>query len=64
VRLEVFDINGRPVGARRAVPAKEVWYPAGTHQITFDGSNLPSGLYFAQVTAGDFSAVQKLVLLK
>lgn len=64
VTLEVFDINGRSVGARHAVPANETWYLAGPHQVTFDGADLPSGLYFAKLTAGDFSQVQKLVLLK
>ncbi len=39
-------------------------YPPGTHQITFDGSDLPSGIYLARLTAGEYSAVQKLVLLK
>ncbi|HEX7344321.1 MAG TPA: T9SS type A sorting domain-containing protein [bacterium] len=40
------------------------WYPAGAYQITFNDSDLPSGIYLAKLTAGDYSAVQKLVLLK
>jgi Secretion system C-terminal sorting domain len=38
---------------------------AGTHALTFDGSNLASGLYFVQATvAGKPLGVQKLMLLK
>ncbi|MCX6639362.1 MAG: T9SS type A sorting domain-containing protein [bacterium] len=59
VSLEVFDINGRAVGAQHAAPL-----PAGSHELIFDGSNLPSGIYFARLTAGEYSCVQKLVLLK
>lgn len=69
VKLEVFNIKARVVGARRAVPvgfreSDLQWYPAGSHQIAFDGSDLPSGIYFARLAAGEYSAVQKLVLLK
>ncbi|MCX6639363.1 MAG: T9SS type A sorting domain-containing protein [bacterium] len=59
VSLEVFDINGRIVRAQHAAPL-----PAGPHEWTFDGSDLPSGIYFARLTAGEYSSVQKLVLLK
>jgi hypothetical protein len=37
---------------------------AGTHSVTFDGTDLPSGIYFARLTAGEFVQTQKLVLLK
>ncbi|RJX30492.1 MAG: T9SS C-terminal target domain-containing protein, partial [Desulfurivibrio sp.] len=37
---------------------------AGSHEVMFDGSGLPSGIYFARLTAGDFTQTQKLVLLK
>ena len=36
----------------------------GEHKFTFDGSNLPSGIYLARVQAGDFVKTQKLLLLK
>ncbi len=68
VQLEVFDVNGRLVGApwsgSGATPTMEMWYPAGTHQMTFDGSDLPSGVYLVRLIAGDYQAVQKLVLIK
>lgn len=37
---------------------------AGTHTLYFVADNLPSGLYFAQLTAGSFVSTQKLVLIK
>jgi len=61
VKLEIFDVNGCDVGAVREPPR---WYPPGIHEITFDGSHLPSGVYFARLTAGDFKQTQKLMLIK
>ncbi len=64
VKLEVFNVNGREIGSGQARPLREGWFASGTHHILFDGSNLPSGIYLAKLTAGDWSQVQKLVLLK
>ncbi len=59
VSLKVYDSAGRLV-ATLAEGRRE----AGEQQITFDGSSLPSGIYFLRLTAGDYQAVQKLVLMK
>ncbi|RJP77486.1 MAG: T9SS C-terminal target domain-containing protein [Candidatus Zixiibacteriota bacterium] len=67
VRLEVFDTAGRRVsGARHASPlqAGEAWYPAGSHEVRFNGTGLPSGVYLVRLNAGDFVQTRKLVLLK
>jgi hypothetical protein len=37
---------------------------AGYHEVTFDGSGLPSGVYFYRIQAGDFSQTKKLLLLR
>ncbi|MFH1861356.1 MAG: T9SS type A sorting domain-containing protein, partial [bacterium] len=63
VKLEVFDVKGRSVGAIHELPLHQ-WFPAGTHQITFNGSGLPSGIYFYRLTAEDWQGCGKLVLLK
>ncbi|RJP79695.1 MAG: T9SS C-terminal target domain-containing protein [Candidatus Zixiibacteriota bacterium] len=59
VRLRVYDTAGREV--RTLVDG---WREAGSHEVAFDASALPSGIYFARLTAGEFTAVEKLVLLK
>ena len=37
---------------------------AGTHQMVWDAGEMPSGVYFMQMTTGDFQQVRKVVLLK
>jgi photosystem II stability/assembly factor-like uncharacterized protein len=57
--LKVFDILGREV----TTLVNEKLQP-GTYEVTFDGSNYASGVYFYQLRAGDFINTKKLVLLK
>jgi hypothetical protein len=40
------------------------WRDAGVHEVTFDGSGLPSGIYLARLEAGSGVKVMKLVLMK
>ncbi|MBI5266633.1 MAG: T9SS type A sorting domain-containing protein [candidate division Zixibacteria bacterium] len=63
VRLEILNALGQIV---RAV---EGTYPAGYHTLVWDGSGddgrtVSSGIYYARLTAGQSSAVKKMVLLK
>ncbi|MCA0387378.1 MAG: T9SS type A sorting domain-containing protein [Bacteroidetes bacterium] len=37
---------------------------AGYHEVSFDAKNLPSGLYFYEIKAGDFSSIKKMILIK
>ena len=59
MNLSVFDVTGREVliilGEKKT---------AGKHEIIFDGSGLAAGIYFAQLTSGELSATQKLLLIK
>ncbi len=64
VRLDVYDVNGRNVGAQHVAPLQDTRYLSGSHEITFDGSGLPSGVYLYRLTAGDLTATGKMVLLK
>ncbi|RJP80054.1 MAG: T9SS C-terminal target domain-containing protein [Candidatus Zixiibacteriota bacterium] len=59
VSLKVYDTAGREV--RTLVNG---WREAGNHEVTFDGSGLPSGVYLVRLESGAVSQVQKLVLLK
>jgi len=59
VNLTVFDILGKEI----SVLVNEN-KPAGTYQIKFDSGNLPSGIYYYKLKAGDFSEVKKMVLIK
>ncbi|RJP77403.1 MAG: T9SS C-terminal target domain-containing protein [Candidatus Zixiibacteriota bacterium] len=59
VSLKVYDTAGREV--RTLV---EGWQEAGTREAILDATELPSGIYFARLQAGEFTQTQKLVLLK
>ena len=36
----------------------------GTYQIRFDAARLSSGVYYYKMTAGEFSDVKRMVLIK
>jgi hypothetical protein len=57
--LKVFNTSGQ-----RVATLVDGWREAGVHEVTFDGSKLASGIYLARFEAGEFAAVQKLVLMK
>jgi len=37
---------------------------AGVYKADFTADNLPSGIYFARITANEFTQVVKMILLK
>ena len=59
VKLIVYDVLGREV----AMLVNEKQAP-GNYEVTFDASGLPSGIYFYKLTAGSFSDVKKMILMK
>ncbi|TKJ37231.1 hypothetical protein CEE37_14050 [candidate division LCP-89 bacterium B3_LCP] len=59
VKLTVYDISGRLV-----TELVNGWRDAGAHEVTFNGSELASGIYIYRIQAGDFSAAGKMVLMK
>ena len=58
-KLTVYDVTGRQV----QVPSDGV-LSAGEHRVTFDGSTLSSGVYFARLEAGKNVRTQKMMLVK
>jgi hypothetical protein len=59
VSLKVFDTSGRLV-----TTLVEGMRDAGSHEVTFDGTTLASGMYLYTLTAGQHTASGKMVLLK
>lgn len=59
VSLKVFDMTGREVSQL----VNSVKNP-GKYNVTFNGEGLSSGVYYYKLTAGNFSSVKKLILLK
>ena len=59
VSLIVYDVLGREV----ATLVDEI-QQAGDHRVTFNGSNMASGLYYYRLIAGSFSDVKRLMLVK
>jgi hypothetical protein len=59
VRIKVFDVIGREV--EELVNETK---SSGNYEVYFDANSLPSGIYFYQLNAGNFSDTKKLILLK
>ncbi len=59
VIMRIFDVNGRLV--RELMNG---WQEAGLHEITFDGAQLPSGVYLCRLSVDDAQTTQKIVLMK
>jgi hypothetical protein len=59
VKLVLFNVMGQAVAT-----VAEGQYPAGRHSLTYDATNLPSGMYLMKIEAGSFSAMKKVMLLK
>ncbi len=59
VIITVYNILGEKI--LTLVSGKK---PAGNHSVTFDASNLTSGIYFYRIQAGNFSQTKKMILLR
>jgi hypothetical protein len=58
-KLTIYDILGKEVAT-----LADQSYSAGAHTVSFDGSMLTSGTYFAHLQAISGSCTQKIVLLR
>jgi para-nitrobenzyl esterase len=59
VLIKLYDMLGREI--KTLVDEDE---RAGIYSFNFNGSELPSGIYFYKISAGKFSQAKKLLLLK
>ena len=59
VELVVYDVTGREVAT-----LVNTVMNAGTYNAVFQADGLASGVYFYRLTAGDFTAVNKMILMK
>jgi hypothetical protein len=59
ISLKVFDALGRQV-----TTLTNGILPCGTYHVEFDGSNLPSGVYFYRLDTAGESQTKKMILLK
>ena len=57
--LKVYDILGKEV----VMLVNEEQKP-GVYEVMFDASNLPSGIYFYRLAAGDFAETKRMILVK
>jgi photosystem II stability/assembly factor-like uncharacterized protein len=59
IKLKVYDLLGSEV----AVLVNEE-KPPGNYEVKFDGSGLPSGIYFYRLQAGGYTSTRKMLLIK
>lgn len=59
VEVVIYDISGREVAA-----IKPGTLEAGIHNIRYDASSLPGGVYFYRISAGSSSLTGKMILSK
>lgn len=59
MELTLYDIRGK-----RVAVIEEGWRSSGQHSLLFSPEDLPAGIYFAQLRAGEWSAVKKVAYIK
>ena len=59
VELMVYDVLGNEVAS-----LVDEQQQAGVYRANFTANNLSSGMYFARITANEFTQVVKMILLK
>lgn len=59
MQLKVYDVLGNEVAT--LVNEEK---PAGVYEVTFDASNLASGMYLYRLQAGSFVETKKMILLR
>jgi hypothetical protein len=64
VSIEIYNILGQNVRNLLSADQEAGVYTAHWNGMNNNGARVPSGIYFYRVTAGEFSAVKKMIMLK
>lgn len=59
VKLMIYDLSGREIETLVNQNLK-----AGIYEVAWDASDYPSGVYYYKMSAGEYSATKKMVLVK
>jgi len=59
ISIKVYDVLGKEIAT--LVNEEKT---AGEYEVEFDGTGLPSGIYFYRIKAGSYINTKKMVLLK
>jgi flagellar hook assembly protein FlgD len=59
VHIEIYNVLGQKVDS---INLKHL--PSGKHTVLWDGSEYPSGVYLYKISAGKYSEIKKMTLLK
>ncbi len=59
VHMELYNLLGQQLAVLAAG-----WQTAGYHSARWDGAQAASGVYLVRLTAGEFSATQRLLLIR
>ena len=59
VSIKIYDITGRVI-----MNLLNENKSAGRYEVTFDGGNFASGIYYYKIESGNFSQVRKMILIK
>ena len=59
VSVSIYDLNGRMVTS-----LSNGVQSAGYHSVTWNASEMPTGLYFVKLVAGSYRETQKIMLIK
>ena len=59
VKIDIYDING---GIVESI-VNEMRY-AGTHNVVWNATSYPSGIYFVKMNSSNYYATEKVILIK
>jgi len=59
VSLKIYDAMGREV--ETLINVKQI---AGSYELEWNAGNFPSGIYFYELTAGEFAETRRMILIK